>query len=200
LQRKDGYIRDRRRNDEMILFVNACVRKDSRTRRLAEALLDRLEGEVAEVVLEDISFPLTDEKFLESRDRLIDEKRFDDESFFLARQFAQADTIVIAAPYWDLSFPAALKQYIEHINVLGITFEYTPEGTPRGLCRADRLYYVMTAGGSFVPEEYGYGYVRTLAQSFYGIKDVELIKAVGLDVYGADAEKLLEEATMSILK
>ncbi len=184
----------------MILFVNACVRKDSRTRRLAEALLDRLEGEVAEVVLEDISFPLTDEKFLESRDRLIDEKRFDDESFFLARQFAQADTIVIAAPYWDLSFPAALKQYIEHINVLGITFEYTPEGTPRGLCRADRLYYVMTAGGSFVPEEYGYGYVRTLAQSFYGIKDVELIKAVGLDVYGADAEKLLEEATMSILK
>ena len=184
----------------MILFVNACVRKDSRTRRLAEALLDRLEGEVAEVVLEDISFPLTDEKFLESRDRLIDEKRFDDESFFLARQFAQADTIVIAAPYWDLSFPAALKQYIEHINVLGITFEYTPEGTPRGLCRADRLYYVMTAGGNFVPEEYGYGYVRTLAQSFYGIKDVELIKAVGLDVYGADSEKLLEEATMSILK
>ena len=60
--------------------------------------------------------------------------------FELARQFAAADQIVIAAPYWDLSFPAALKQYFEQINVLGITFAYTPEGVPKGLCRARKLY------------------------------------------------------------
>ena len=124
---------------------------------------------------------------------------FDDDCFKLARQFAEADTIVIAAPYWDLSFPAALKQYIEKINVLGITFEYTAEGYPMGLCKADKLYYVMTAGGNYVPEEFGYGYIKALAENFYGIKEVKLIKATGLDIYGNDPEKIMAEAVNSII-
>lgn len=173
--------------------MNACVREKSRTKRLAQALLAKLEGEVVSVNLEDICFDVTDEAYLKKRDRLIAEGAFDDDMFALARQFAQADTIVIAAPYWDLSFPAKLKQYIEAINVLGVTFEYTPEGFPKGLCKANKLYYVMTAGGNYVPEEFGFGYIKALAQNFYGISDVELIKAIGLDIAGADAEAILED-------
>ena len=101
---------------------------------------------------------------------------------------------MIAAPYWDLSFPAVLKQYIEHINVLGITFEYTPDGLPRGLCRAKKLYYIMTAGGKYVPKEFGFEYIKALAQNFYGIQDVRKIEAVGLDIIGADAEAILRSA------
>ncbi|MBE6003691.1 MAG: ACP phosphodiesterase [Lachnospiraceae bacterium] len=179
----------------MVLFVNACVRSDSRTRKLAEAVLFKISGDYEEIKLEDINFPKTDEAFLKKRDNLIAEQRFDDDSFAMARQFSAADTIVIAAPYWDLSFPAMLKQYIEHINVLGITFEYTPEGIPKGLCKAEKLYYVMTAGGNYVPEEFGFGYVKALAQNFYGIGDVELIKATGLDIYGADVNAIMDKAT-----
>ena len=113
--------------------------------------------------------------------------------FALARQFASADQIVIAAPYWDLSFPATLKQYIEKVTVNGITFEYTPEGIPQGLCRARKLYYVMTVGGDYAPEEFGYGYIQAIAGGYYGITDTRLIKATGLDIVGADAEKILEE-------
>jgi len=58
--------------------------------------------------------------------------------FDLARQFAAADTIVIATPFWDLSFPAVLKQYFEQINAIGITFKYTEEGYPVGLCKAKK--------------------------------------------------------------
>ena len=47
---------------------------------------------------------------------------FNDHIFDYAKDFAKADTIVIAAPFWDLSFPASLKCYIEAINILGITF------------------------------------------------------------------------------
>ncbi len=184
----------------MILFINACVRDDSRTKKLATALLQKFQDEVQEVKLEEVKFPLTDAAFLSKRDALIAAGKFDDDSFALARQFAGADKIVIAAPYWDLSFPATLKQYIEHINVLGVTFEYTPEGTPKGLCRASNLYYVMTAGGAYVPEEYGFGYIKTLAQSFYGIPNVELIKAVGLDIYGADVDGIMESELSEIEK
>jgi Acyl carrier protein phosphodiesterase len=182
----------------MILYIDACVRKNSRTKKLAEELLNKLSGDLTHIQLENIKFEVTNEDYLKKRDDLIAKGSFDDDMFLLARQFAEADTIVIAAPYWDLSFPAMLKQYIEVINVLGITFEYTPEGFPKGLCKADKLYYVMTAGGNYVPEEFGYGYVKTLAESFYGIKEVALIKAVGLDIYGADEDEILKKAIEDI--
>ena len=177
-----------------ILFINACVRKESRTRRLAEKLLLKLDKPYEEVRLDRLNFPPVTEEYLRLRDRLITEIDFTDPMFDLARQFAEAETIVIAAPYWDLSFPASLKQYLELVNVVGISFRYTEEGIPVGLCRADRLFYVTTAGGGFMPEEFGFGYVKALAQNYYGIRDVRLIKAAGLDLFGADVEGSLKEA------
>ena len=182
----------------MILYIDSCVRRDSRTARLVSVLLGELGDDVEHLRLKDITFGVSDEAFLNERDRLVNENAYDHDMFALARQFAEADIIVISAPYWDLSFPAMLKQYIEKVNVNGITFEYTPEGIPRGLCKAKRLYYVMTAGGNYAPEEYGYGYIQALAQGYYGIKDVRLIKAVGLDIEGADINALLRSVEETI--
>ena len=184
--------------EQSILFINACARSESRTWRLTECLLNVLERPYEEVRLSGRAFPAVDEEYLGLRDRLIAARAFDDPMFALARQFAEAETIVIAAPYWDLSFPAALKQYLELVNVVGITFRYTQEGVPVGLCRAERLFYVTTAGGCFAPEEFGFGYVRALAQSYYGIRDVRLIEALGLDLDGADVEALLRSAEEKI--
>ncbi|MBR6951691.1 MAG: NAD(P)H-dependent oxidoreductase [Oscillospiraceae bacterium] len=178
----------------MLLFINACVRENSRSRRLADHLLARREGPIEEVRLHEIAFPVADESFLERRDRLIEEGRFDDPMFDLARQFAKADEVVIAAPLWDLSFPASLKQYFEQINVTGVTFRYSPEGVPEGLCRAKRLTYVTTAGGNWLPKEFGFGYVEAMARGFYGIGDVKMISAAGLDIDGADVEAILKGA------
>lgn len=185
---------------EKVLFINACVRKESRTRRLAEYLLSRLSGEIKEVRIPDIPFPVVDEVFLNQRDQLIGEQNDSSPVFTCARDFASADIIVIAAPFWDLSFPASLKQYLEQVNVSGVTFRYTEEGIPQGLCRAKKLYYVTTAGGPVYSDEYGFGYVKTLAQTFYGIPQVVLIKAEGLDIIGADVEGILQEAMQKIDK
>ena len=96
--------------------------------------------------------------------------------------------------YWDLSFPAVLKAYLEQINIVPITFEYTPEGIPQGLCKCRKLYYVTTAGGYIISEDFGYGYVRELAKTFYGIPETVLIKAEGLDIEGVDVERILVKA------
>ena len=184
--------------DRPVLFINACVREGSRTRRLAEKLLEKLNSPYEEVRLDEAVFPVVDEAFLQRRDRLIADRDLRDPAFDLARQFSEAETIVIAAPFWDLSFPAALKQYLEQINVVGITFRYTQEGIPEGLCRAKRLFYVTTAGGCYVPEEFGFGYVRALSQNYYGIRDVRKIEAVGLDIDGADVEGILIAAEAGI--
>ena len=175
----------------MLLFINACVRSNSRTKRLADRVLAKKAQPITEVRLEEIDFPVADEAFLKRRDRLIENRAFDDSLFALARQFAEADEIVIAAPFWDLSFPAALKQYFEQINVPEITFCYTEEGVPQGLCKAEKLTFVTTSGGDFFPEEYGFGYVKALSKNFYGIQNLQLIKATGLDIAGRDPEAIL---------
>ena len=177
-----------------ILFVNACVRKESRTRKLAEKLLIKMDQPYEEICLADISFTSVSEEYLNMRDHLIFIGDYQNPMFSLAQQFSEAGTIVIAAPYWDLSFPAMLKQYLEQINVVGITFKYSEEGIPVGLCRANRLYYVTTAGGHYVPEEFGFGYVKALAQNYYGIQDVRQISAVGLDIDKADVDAIMSAA------
>ncbi len=184
----------------MILYVNACVRSDSRTKQLADYVLSKLDGSVEEVRLNDVSFPKVDEDFINKRTELISRQQFDDPMFSLAKQFAKANRIVIAAPYWDHSFPAILKQYMEQVCVLGITFRYDDNGISHGLCNAKALYYVTTVGGVIWSDVYGFGYVETLAHLFFGIKKVKRFSAEKLDLVGADVEAIMEKAKIYVDK
>ena len=122
-----------------ILFINACVRENSRTLLLARHLLNKLSGDVTEVNLERENIQALNAESLNYRESRLHAGESDDPIFRYARQFADADTIVIAAPFWDLSFPSSLKNYIEAITVSGITFTYV-DNIPKGLCRAKKLY------------------------------------------------------------
>ena len=179
---------------EKILFVDACVRSESRTRQLAEYLLEKLGGEVTVLRLQEENLVPLNAEGLSVRDAALKNRDLNHPILRYARQFSEADTIVIAAPYWDLSFPALLKTYLEQVCVTGVTFAYSEEGRPYGLCRAKRLFYVTTAGGPVISDEYGYGYLETLCRTFYGILEVQCIKAEGLDIWGADVESILEAA------
>ena len=181
----------------MILFVNGCVRKKSRTFELAQAVLEKMSAAIEEVTLYPDGPAGLDTQKLRLRDELLSKGDSDHPMFRWARQFAAADTIVIAAPYWDLAFPAKDRGYLEEVTVSGVTFHYGENGIPQGLCKAKRLIYVTTAGGPIF-QNYGYEYVKALAQGFYGIPEVSLVKAEGLDVWGADPEAIMETAKMAI--
>ena len=174
------------------MFINSCVRAQSRTERIGRALLAKLGGEYDEVKLETAGFqPLTGET-LQRRTALIEAGDYADPMFDAAKQFAAADELVIAAPFWDYSFPALLKTYLENIYVTGIVSRYGGDGRPVGLCRAKKLYYVTTAGGPYVPD-FSYDCVKALAQTAFGIPETELISAEMLDVDGFDAEKIVAD-------
>ena len=176
-----------------ILFVNACVRENSRTLELAKTVLAQLGGEAEEVKLYEEKLAPLDMEGMHTRDSASARNDFSDDCFALARQFASAKTIVIAAPYWDLMFPAALKLYFEAITVNGLTFAYGPNGIPVGKCSAKRLIYVTTSGGPIF-QNFGYDYASALAKAFYGIKDTKCISAQGLDIFGADTDMILRQA------
>jgi len=180
-----------------ILFVNACVRSESRTYRLAQKVLQKLGGQVTEVNLEKENIQPLTRQTLEMRNKLLAEKRYDNEFFRYARQFAGADIIVIAAPFWDFSFPALLKCYIEAVNALGITFKYTAEGVA-GLCKAKKLIYIATSGGYIPDNNFGYSYLKALSEDLYGIPETQFFKAEGLDIAEADIENIIQESLAQI--
>ena len=180
----------------MILYVNACVRTGSRTNRLAKALLDKL-GDFEEIRLTDLEIKPLDEERLNYRDAQIEKRNYKDSIFNLSKQFAEADQIVVAAPYWDGQFPAVLRTYIENIYAVGIVSKYSEDGLPQGLCEAEKLYYVTTAGGGYDPR-YSFDYIDYLAKNMFGIKETELICAEYLDIEGNDAEEILSKAVRNI--
>lgn len=181
----------------MTLYINSCVRADSRTDRIARALLTALGGEVTEITLETAGIEALNAETLSIRTELLEKGELEHPMFRYARQFAEADTIVVSAPFWDLGFPAKLKCYLEQIYVTGITSRYGADGMPVGLCRAKKLWYVATSGGPFIPN-YSYHYLRDLATMCFGISETELICAEGLDIVGNDAEALVQRAISTI--
>ena len=183
---------------EHILFVNACPREGSRTLELARHLLDKLESPIEELPLfEENLLPLNG-KTLALRDKMIAQGNWEHPIFKYARQFAEADTVVIAAPFWDLSFPSALKIWLEYVMALGVTFRYSENGLPQGLCKAKRLFYVSTAGGPVLPSHMGFDYVDALAKNYFSIPNTALFSAENLDVIGADPQAILARAQEEI--
>ena len=186
-----------------ILYIDSSVRPDSRTKRLAHHFfkgIEELNANVKEIYLTNECIPPLNRESLEHRTRLSEEQNFDEPIFHYAKEYSNADMIVISAPYWDLSFPATLKTYIEAINVVGLTFMYNEKGQPVGLCNAKKLVYITTSGGKIISDEYGFGYIKELALKYHGINETEYIKAEELDIIGADIEGIMSKAEKKIDK
>lgn len=183
-----------------ILYINACIKRevDSRTNRLAQAYLKRsLEaqnGSLSVVNLEEtVMHPLTG-KSLAEREKAIAENDFSSASFDLARNFAAADEVVIAVPYWDMSFPAFLKLYIEQLCVNKLTFCYNEMGVPSGLTNIKKVVYLTTSGGYIGNNNFGFDYIKALFTTLFGVDDIKFFSAEGLDICGNDSEKILAAA------
>lgn len=182
-----------------LLFIDACVNRGiSRTEQLAQALLKKMnqngEYEIETLNLEDEDLKLFTGKESALRESLTRAGNFEGPLFTYAKQFAAADRIVVAAPYWDFSFPARMKCYLEQICVTGLTFTFSSKGIPGGLCHADSLHYVTTSGGSIGELNLGYEYLEKLCKVYYGINETVCYTAEGLDIEGNSVEEIMKEA------
>ena len=180
-----------------LLYVDCCIRgQASRTRRLAEAFLDALPQDWVVEPLEWAAEGLQyfSGPFFQQRQDLLDAGNRTHPRFRYAWQFAQADAIVLAAPLWDLSFPALLKVYIENVSVEGITFGCGAAGC-YGICRAQRMAFLTTRGSVYEGShlEMGSRYLQAMAE-FFGIGRYDCVAADGLDAAGHDPEAILRTA------
>ena len=182
-----------------VLFIDCCIRREhSRSKALADHFIGELqkieEYEIETLCLMDENLSYFSEGFFLQRERLLEQGNFDHPRFRYAHQFAAADKIVIAAPFWDLSFPALLKVYIENLCVDGITF-HTDEQGLHGLCKADHMVFLTARGGIYKDSymEQGSRYLEQMA-GFFGIEKYECVAAEGLDIGAWPVEELMDQA------
>ena len=185
-----------------ILFINACVRSNSRTEKLAQEYLETLTKAGQYTVTErDVTklnlLPMTEARLIK-RDRAIETCDYTGEDFDYAKEFADADRIVIAAPYWDCSFPSFLKLYFEHIMIRNITIGYSPKGRMLKLCQADKLVYITTSGG-YIHENSSVKLQIEELCAVFRINDVRFYCAEALDVFPDKVETILNEKLQEIL-
>lgn len=166
-----------------LVIIDACVRQaDSRTLRIAEPILEALCPRFGNVYRYNLPkmrglAPITPKSFAERGAGKIPAW-----ALKAARRIASADTIVIAAPFWDMGIPAVLKCFLEQVSLFGITFDDNGK-TCVGLCKGAPVLFVTTRGmdirtGSV--REQASPYLKALA-SLWGLGKVTTIAATNLD-------------------
>ena len=183
-----------------ILIIDSCVRREeSRTKQMLNKAVNTLKKQHEDWVFETLTLMDMDLKYwntesLKVRDSLLLSGQYDAPQFRLGNQFREADGIIIAAPFWDLSVPAMLKVYIENISADGITFVTSEEGLV-GICKFQWLLFLTTRGGIWEGSdmEMGSPYMEALSR-FFGNGKYYCAAADGTDIAGLDTEAIMEKA------
>ena len=165
---------------DRLIYIDATMRAESRTRKIARPIVAELAKryEIETISLDGAGFPAVDGKILEDRNNGIVPEEYAE----MARRIAAADRIIIAAPFWDMSFPAALKVFFENMSLFHITFD-SDNTHCYGLCKCSKVLYITTRGMNIHtgdPLEQATPYIKALS-CLWGLGDVYVVSAENMD-------------------
>ena len=170
-----------------IFYVDACLRTGSNTKKIADAIIAKLSEryDIETVRLSEYAFPVVDNDILNDRANGI----VPDEYVAMAKKLANADRIVIAAPFWDMSFPGALKVFLENMSLFNVTFG-SNEKECYGLCKAEKVLYITTRGMDISTGddlEQATPYLKAIGK-LWGLGELHIISAQNMD-YSTEDQK-----------
>ena len=170
-----------------IFYVDACLRTGSNTKKIADAIIAKLAEryEIETVRLSENTFPIVNNDILNDRANGI----VPDEYVAMAKKLANADRIVIAAPFWDMSFPGALKVFLENMSLFNVTFG-SNEKECYGLCKAEKVLYITTRGMDISTGddlEQATPYLKAIGK-LWGLGELHVISAQNMD-YSTEEQK-----------
>ncbi|HSI58673.1 MAG TPA: NAD(P)H-dependent oxidoreductase [Ideonella sp.] len=116
----------------------------------------------------------------------------------LIAEIQAADVVVLGVPMYNFGISSQLKNWIDAVARVRVTFQYTANG-PEGLLKNKTVYAVLSRGGIYrdQPHDSQVPYLKAVL-GFLGMTDVRFIYAEGLAM-GPDAEaKALAEAREQI--
>ena len=100
------------------LVIDATIRGNSRTKKLLDYFLSlHKEYEITYLKLIELDLkPLTNDALMK-RDLAVSNNDLDNEILKLAKMVKEADVLIYATPFYDLSFSSLIKLFIENVNV-----------------------------------------------------------------------------------
>lgn len=171
---------------EKLLYIDACIRDElSRTKKIANPIINKLKEkfDVTTLVLNELNLQIVLKDEITRRNNKI----IPQEVLNWAILIKNADRIVISAPFWDMSIPAALKNFLELCSIFDVTFS-SNEKTCYGLCKASNLLFITTRGMNIKTGdslEQATPYIKALSW-LWGIKNVEVLAAENFDYLPED--------------
>ena len=173
-----------------LLYIDACIRDEqSRTKRIATPIIEALKQkyEVQTLAINDLDLSIVKKELITKRNN----GDIDPQVMSWAESVRDADRIVIAAPFWDMSIPAALKNFLELCSIFDVTFK-SDDKTCYGNCKAEKMLYITTRGmdidtGDVL--EQGSSYLKALSW-LWGIGPLEVVSAQNMDYL---SEREIEE-------
>ncbi len=181
-----------------LIIIDSCMREESRTKVILDAARDVLSTryEIETINVNALALPPVNPQTLKERTSGSVPKG----TVAIARKIASADRIVIAAPFWDMSFPAILKAFFENMSLYNVTF--TDNGTTcTGLCKCQKVMYITTRGMDIPTgdsRDQGSSYLKAIS-SLWGLGDVITVASWNLDYLPVEkvAEKVRETAELA---
>lgn len=164
-----------------LLYIDACIRdEESRTKRIATPIVEALKEkyDVQTLVINDLDLAIVQKELITKRMN----GDIKPQVMKWAESVRDADRIVIAAPFWDMSIPAALKNFLELCSIFDVTFK-SDDKTCYGNCKSEKTLYITTRGmdidtGDVLDQ--GTSYLKALAW-LWGIGSVQVVSAQNMD-------------------
>lgn len=180
-----------------ILRIDSSARvAGSVSRDLAADLATALAGEAGSIAVRDLAASPVDQidaawvgaNFTDPAARSAEQAQTLTGSDALVAELKAADHLVIGAPIYNFSVPAALKAWIDQVARARETFRYTEAG-PEGLLKGKTAWIVVASGGVPVdsPVDFATPYLRQI-MAFLGIEDVRIVDASRWD-FKTDQER-----------
>lgn len=178
------------RSMKKLLYIDACIRdEESRTKRIATPIVEALKEkyDVETLCLNELNLSIVQKELITKRMNGV----IDKDVMTWAESVRDADRIVISAPFWDMSIPAALKNFFELCSIFDVTFK-SDEKTCYGNCKAEKMLYITTRGMD-IPTgdelDQGTSYLKALSW-LWGIGPLQVVSAQNMDYV---SEEVIDE-------
>lgn len=181
-----------------LLFIDCCIKGDlSNTRKIALPLIEKLKDKyhLDILTINDLPLEVIDKDYIMRR-----ENGYVPEHILKwANLIKECDRLVIAAPFWDMSFPSSLKLFIEHCSLFNVTFAVN-ESSCYGLCQCEKVLYITTRGMDIKtndPLDGATPYINALSK-LWGLGEVEVLACSNMDYVSQDEKEKKISDTIDI--
>lgn len=184
-----------------IVYIDACIRDEmSRTKRIAEPIINELQKkyDITTYIINNLDLDIVQKEVINKR------LNGDIPAYVMdwAENIRDADRVIIAAPFWDMSIPSALKVFIELCSILNVTFN-SNSITCYGNCKSEKLLYITTRGMDISTRDkldQGTSYLEALSV-LWGLGEVFVVSAQNMDyVTNEEIEEKIKTAILEGLE